>query len=328
MIPCDAGVDQTGHVPPLVDGPRDHVEAERRGLPHALGRRLPEERRPDRAARALHQARHRARRARRRRGPPSTARGRVAPLHVVEAPCWIVRHTVRISGASRLTSASVRQSNDCTVATASSRSARQKSTTALANISGRRRLHRPIGSELRLDVEATRLRRTTAPARRPRASVGMRSPSTGTCCGPLLGVPALRIEAPHVVAPQLGERERVDRRPRGGEPPAVGAAHDVRVERRIVGHHQHAVPGHAEVELERGHADLERLPEPGEGVLGREPPRAAMPWRSKAPDGRTVAPRVAIIARVPAASAPTCETSRSDRRGGRPPRQDAHPPAR
>src|SRR5687768_14570048 len=69
----------------------------------------------------------------------------------------------------------------------------------------------------------------------------------------------------------------MDRRPGRLEPLAVGSAHDVRVERRIVPHHHDAVAGDAHVELERVHAKGERARERGQGVLGGEASGPAMP---------------------------------------------------
>src|SRR5262249_16611401 len=60
------------------------------------------------------------------------------------------------------------------------------------------------------------------------------------------------------------------------DPAAVGAARHVGVQPAVVVDHHHAVAAHADVELEGGHAELERAREAGQRVLRRVAARAAM----------------------------------------------------
>ena len=60
------------------------------------------------------------------------------------------------------------------------------------------------------------------------------------------------------------------------DPFAIRAARDGRVEAAVVVHHHDAVPRHADVELERGDAELQRELEGGQRVLGQVAARAAV----------------------------------------------------
>ncbi len=90
------------------------------------------------------------------------------------------------------------------------------------------------------------------------------------------GVGRPGLQPPDIVALDLGQGQRVDRRPRAGEELAVGSAGMVGVEAAVVADDQDAVLGHGEVELERRDADPKGRRERLEGVLGREATRAAM----------------------------------------------------
>ena len=60
------------------------------------------------------------------------------------------------------------------------------------------------------------------------------------------------------------------------QPAAVRSAGDDRIESKVVVRDDHAVPGHAHIELQRRHADLQRPRERRQRVFRREAPRAAM----------------------------------------------------
>ena len=184
---------------------------------------------PAAATSAGQRARNRAARI-----PRATARSRrraPAPPYSCR-PISIVRHEVSNSGARRFISTSVRQSNDCKVTRSATSRSRTTARTSVANVAGSG--VSPAGRrDLGLDVESHRLAARLGQVEQ----FGERGEALAVA-RPLIGERARvlrrRIDAADVVAPQLGEGQRMNLRPGSGEPVPRAVAHEVGHEIRVV----------------------------------------------------------------------------------------------
>ena len=270
----DAPIDEPGHVLRRVDGPRDDGKPELLRPAEALLGQVAEGGRPDLAAGTLDESRHGTAEAVDIE-PGGPGGGAVdALLHGVEMALARQARAGELGrdGFERLEGAPVERLHDH-AALHPGRAHRLGD--GLGEGLGIRRVVAP-GGELGLDVEADVV---GAGAANEVEHLG--EARDAGAVGRLLGgkaapVGRTRLQPPDVVAGQLREGQRPDRRPDLAQELAVRTARGVRVEPRVVMDDEDAVAGHAEVELERRNADRECLREGGKRVLGREPARAAM----------------------------------------------------
>ena len=205
--------------------------------------------------------------------PPSQGDGCPLARPTVSMPLLsIERQPVAISGARRRASISPRQSNDWIVLRPPALPSRIASTASCAKRVGIDREVRLGRVGLDLDVEAhIRTRRGEKLRQRGEAFAVDR-----LLLGKLLRIFACGIEPADVVALELGQAERTDRRAGCADPFAVGPAHQVGIEHRVVADDQDIVLGDGEIGLERGDAEIEGGAEGRQRVLRRQPARAAM----------------------------------------------------
>jgi hypothetical protein len=176
---------------------------------------------------------------------------------------------------------SVRQSNDWTLARATTPASRIALASAAAKVSGVRRFGAGGRRDLGLDVEAhvigAPLGRKREHVRQQRNACAVR----GTLLREIRRVGGAGLKTADVVLPEFRERERTDRRAFGFEEFSVRSARVVRVEAPVMAYDQHAIPGHRDIKLERGHADRQRRVERRERVFGCQAPRAAVALQVK-----------------------------------------------
>ena len=104
----------------------------------------------------------------------------------------------------------------------------------------------------------------------------MRVPSRGTCWGNRFATLAARRRPADVEFGQRGQVQRVEQRPRRREPRAGRVPGAIRIEGPVVVHDGHAVPGHAEVELQHVHTQFDGALERRHRVLRKQSAGAAV----------------------------------------------------
>ena len=208
-----------------------------------------------------------------------------------------------ISGASRRAASRPRQSNDWMVLRAPALPLRIAADGELGETLGIEGEVGLVGVGLDLDVEAHVRSGHGEELFEGRETLAV----DRLLLGILLGVFARRIEPADVVALELGQGERADGRPGGGDPLAI-EPRQVGIEQGIVADHHDLVLGDGKVGLERRDAEIQRGAEAGQRVLGRQAARAAMALQ--------------VEGRRRKAKRPDCAGERCDRQ-----RRDAWPAA-